>query len=432
MKSIQSILSTAAGALNKLRVAVLLMAVMCTAQAAWARTAISTDAASANTPSGTAPAIRVVTMPAEPIGSGGGISYAGSHSSSVTSGGGGGQTNAFDTIINPGPTLSLPAYADALAAFNRAAAKWESHISDPITINIDADLASLPSGVLGSTNSVLLQEGFTDMRNAIVADAASEPDDAVVSHLPTLAQFSALLPSVTEGTFELDGNIVATKANFKALGYTDLDTAFGATDATITFSTNFSFDYDNSNGVDAGKWDFETIAVHEIGHALGFVSRLDYVDSLLDDPAATFATEDTVTVGIGALDMFGFADDQAGWDPATNTEFTNFPRLLTPGVDRVTDQLTALFDADAEMLMSEGRLTGDGRQASHWKDNNLTLELIGVMDPTFSSQQVIPIHDSDLRALDLIGYDISIPEPATMGLLAFGAAGILMRRRRVR
>jgi len=369
-------------------------------------------------------------MPAEPIGSGGGISFAGSHSSSVISGGG--ATGSFETIINPGAILSLPEYADALAAFNRAAAMWESHISDPITINIDADLASLPSGVLGSTSSVLLQEGYADMRNAMVADAAGEPDDAIVSHLPTLAQFSALLPSVTEGTFELDGNIVATKANFKALGYTGLDEAFGTTDATITFSTNFSFDYDNSNGVAAGKWDFETIAVHEIGHALGFVSRLDYIDALANDLAATFATEDTVAVGIGALDMFGFADNQPGSDPETNTEFTNFPRLLTPGVDRVTDQITDHFGSDAEMLMSEGRLTGDGRQASHWKDNGLTLNLIGVMDPTFASMQVIPIHDSDLRALDLVGYDISIPEPATMGLLAFGAAGVLLRRRRVR
>ncbi|MDP7288536.1 MAG: PEP-CTERM sorting domain-containing protein [Phycisphaerae bacterium] len=128
--------------------------------------------------------------------------------------------------------------------------------------------------------------------------------------------------------------------------------------------------------------------------------------------------------------MFGFADDQAGWDPATTTEFTNFPRLLTPGVDRITDQLSDHFDSDAEILMSEGRLTGDGRQASHWKDNSLTLELIGVMDPTFGSQQVIPISDSDLRAFDMIGYEISVPEPATMCLLVFGAAGLLMRRRR--
>jgi len=431
MNRLQSLLSTPAGSLNKLRVTVLLIAVMCTSQSAWARTVTSTDAAPANTPNSTLPATRIVTMPSTPIGSGG-VSYAGSHSSSVTSGGGG-QTSSFDTVIIPSGVLATPAYADALAAFNRAAAAWESYISDPITININADLASLPSGVLGSTSSVLLQEGYTDMRDAMVADAADEPDDTVVSHLPTLSQFSALLPSVTEGTFELDGNIVATKANFKALGYTGLDEAFGTADASITFSTNFNFDFDNSNGVDAGKWDFETIAVHEIGHALGFVSRVDYVDALMDDLGSVFTEEeDTFALGIGALDMFGFADNQVGWDPATNTEFTNFPRLLTPGVDRVTDQLTDLADADAEMLMSEGRLTGDGRQASHWKDNNLTLDVIGVMDPTFGSQQVILIHDSDLRALDLIGYEISVPEPATMGLLAFGAAGLLMRRRRVR
>ena len=43
-----------------------------------------------------------------------------------------------------------------------------------------------------------------------------------------------------------------------------------------------------------------------------------------------------------------------------------------------------------------------------------------------------PITESDLRALDLIGYDIVVPEPATLLLLGAGLPLISRRRRRAR
>src|SRR5262245_26474313 len=54
----------------------------------------------------------------------------------------------FDIIINPGAELS--GNAAAMAAFNRAANRWEAYISDPVTINVDANLEPLGAGILGS------------------------------------------------------------------------------------------------------------------------------------------------------------------------------------------------------------------------------------------------------------------------------------------
>jgi len=377
-----------------------------------AESMVSSDVAPGEPPSGTPPVVTVVGMPAEPTGSGDSLGSAGTQTSSLGS---------FSTIINPGPTLSLPENADALAAFNRAAEQWEAHISDPITVNIDADLAPLGPGIIGSTSSVLLQDDYTLVRDAMVADAANESDDGIVAHLPTVGQFQAV---VVEG-YELDGQIVATKANFKALGYdeAELDDLFGTKDATITFSTEFSFDYDNSDGVGVGKMDFETVAAHEIGHALGFVSRTDWLDYLISE-------ERVEDIGVGALDMFKFADDEPDWDPSDTSEFTDFPRLLAPGVTAVFDQITPADGSAAETGLSEGYFNGDGRQASHWKDNNITGVLIGMMDPTLNYGQIFPLTDSDLRSLDLIGYEIIVPEPATVTLLVVGGAMVLTRRRR--
>ena len=165
---------------------------------------------------------------------------------------------AFDIVIAPGVTLA--GNVAALAAFNRAAQAWEARISDPITITITADLAALGAGIIGSTSSVTLQASYTTIRNSMVADSSDEADDAIVGSLPTAGQFLATIPSVPVSS--LDGNVLVTKANAKALGFLGLDVSFGISDASITFSTNFSFDFDNSNGVGLGLMDFETVAAH--------------------------------------------------------------------------------------------------------------------------------------------------------------------------
>lgn len=77
--------------------------------------------------------------------------------------------------------------------------------------------------------------------------------------------------------------------------------------------------------------------------------------------------------------------------------------------------------------MSTGILHGDGNQASHWKDNALTGNLIGIMDPTLSFGQAYPITDADFRSMDLMGYDIAfnnvptVPAPGTLALILGGA-----------
>ncbi len=314
---------------------------------------------------------------------------------------------SFDIVIAPGAGLS--GNAPALAAFNRAAAQWEAFISDSITITINADLASLGPGIIGSASSVTLQAAYNTIRNQMVTDSANETDDAVVAFLPTAAQFTALLPSGGS----LTGNLTLAKANAKALGFTGLDGLFGVSDAAISFSTSFSFDYDNSDGVTSGTMDFETVAAHEIGHALGFFSEVDSADA-----GATILQPTT-------LDLFRFRNGVGGSDPSNFAEFTTFARDLVANQDAVFD------DLGTEYRMSTGVATGDGRQASHWKDDDLTGINIGIMDPTLSLGSVFTVGTSDLRAFDVIGYEIvSIPEPSSL-LFSMLAASCLLRRRRL-
>jgi hypothetical protein len=361
-----------------------------------------------NSPGSATPvASNLVAMPAH---SAGGNNLTASPSSPANLG-------AFNIVIAPG--TGLAGNAPALAAFNRAAQQWANFISDPITVTIDADLTSSgfpSSNIIGSTSAVALAGGYNLVRDALVADGADEADDGIVASMPTAAQFTGFLPAGR--TFS--GNIVINKANAKALGFTGLDAppamgGFGASDGEITFNSAFAFDFDNSDGVGPGLTDFETVAAHEIGHLLGFVSSVDDIDQTT---AAQYPAVD-----VAVLDLFRFRDNTAS-DPGTAADFTTFARDLVPGQNDTFD------DTANEWRMSTGVSLGDGRQASHWKDDSLTGSLIGIMDPTLSSGVIETVLSSDLRAMDLIGYEIAVPEPSSFALLAGGGLLVLRRRRR--
>jgi len=298
-------------------------------------------------------------------------------------------SSGFDIVIVPGSALA--ANQDALDAFNRAATQWKRYIKDPITVTVNADLAPLGAGILGSTIPFFLRAGFDAAVNNIRNDAASEPGDGIVASLPGASTFTAFVPT----GFGISGNIRSAKSLLKAAGFTGLDGQFGASDGSITFSTNFPFDFDNSDGVSLGAFDFETVAAHEIGHLLGFTSAVDIVDSGLN-------SGQTFPIPTNPFDLFRFQDDLPGSDPATPAEFGVNAREFRPG------QVAIFDDTETEVMVSTGLTQGDGRQASHWKANELTGTLLGLMDPTLGFGEKATVTLKDLRALDLLGWDIEL------------------------
>ena len=310
----------------------------------------------------------------------------------------------------------LTANPAAVAAFGRAVGDWEARIGNPIRVNIEADLGTFSDPrIIGATGfgSEPVNLDYAMVR-AKMAARASRPGNAVLAHLPTRAELRASVPDLPGASFD-PTTIGILRANQKALGLIDDPLTDPLTDGQITFNSAFQFDYDRGDGIDPDKMDFQTVAAHEIGHVLGFVSDTDDYDRFggIPDNATT-------------LDLFRFA---ASAKPTTFDEFRTFPRELRPGAEAVTTDLVNAFN------MSTGANLGDGNQASHWKDDHLVIgdtvflgPLIGIMDPTLPFGTTYEISAADLRAMELIGYDT--PEPGAGVLLVW--AGLVMGRRRRR
>jgi len=264
------------------------------------------------------------------------------------------QSAGLDIVLRG--TAQLDNFPEAKAAFLRAAARWESLISTPITVVIDVDYGTTRFGtpypspnILGSASSqTLTGDIYTSVRSALGARAANSTEAALYAALPALS-----LPTDLGATTRA----AVTTANLRALGLIAAtadpatETNFGAP-PSIGFNSGFQFDFNPDDGITAGKTDFDAVAVHEMGHVLGFISSVG-----ARELSATAQIEPTT------LDLFRFRPG------TTISTFGSAQRILSSGGEH------RFFANRPELGLSTGRndgTGGDNRQASHWKDDSLS------------------------------------------------------------
>lgn len=324
------------------------------------------------------------------------------------------------------------------AGFVEAGNRWSEIFDDDITINIEIDFGPIPSDagatILGATGTSLVDSPadlggmfptFDSLKDSLADDATSENDMIAVDNLPdgNTATNGPPLSVLSFLTNDRAGNTVLdddtsvgggdtsgfnntlfaiTMANAKALGIVPGDAP--GIDATITFNSSVSFDFDPSDGITPGTTDFIGVATHEIGHAMGFVSGVDTVDTFTGGGPAAASDINGFAPGIGTLDSFAlfstadlfrrsaaaFAADPDALDFSTGSEvFFSIDGDLSDGDD---------------LLMETGSFNGTGQQASHFLDRIPTL---GILDPTVAPGELLGISDNDILALDVIGYDVA-------------------------
>ena len=303
----------------------------------------------------------------------------------------------------------------AFNGFSAAARYWESVLKDDVTLNFRVGFSSqgFDPNTLGSTSSSSGSKAQGIWRDAIIADATTTLDGIAVNHLPTFS----------------NANVNLNTALQKALGiYAGTDTAI---DATIRFNSARPFDFDTRDGFQSVASDFIGVAVHEMGHALGFTSAVSQTTTNASRPSNT--------------DMFRYKN--GAWN-------------ITWGED-------PYFSIDGGATEVFGRSDfspgSDGFQTSHWQEGlrqhdgvhctKLLEPQIGILDPTGGLCQEGIVTAQDLALFDAIGWDLnldilsnpnykkstsrilwdylSVPEPSSWAMMiaGFGLVGGALRRR---
>lgn len=348
--------------------------------------------------------------------------------------------------------------SQAALGFQIAARYWESVLTNNATVNFSVSFESLGPNILGGTYSNLqtyvdISSYYTLLANRSSGNALDTTALANLRPLSSNGSITAVVPAY-EDPFNQDGiaatgkrltpsgtalsqTMAISTANLKALLN---DASAGATviDAEIAFSNTFNFDFDPTNGIAAGAYDFIGVAVHEMGHALGFLSAAEDFDYSV----GSSGNPDDFWWAYAA-DMFRYsAPGVLDWSFGSDSYFS------------IDGGLTAYRGA----YFSTGSDYGDGWQASHWKAPggcNITT-FVGVMNPYTCGGLRDEVTANDLALLDAIGWNTNrdtglnsvykfntaqmyaafagVPEPATwaMMIMGFGLIGGSLRSRRTR
>ena len=140
------------------------------------------------------------------------------------------------------------ATVEAVAAF------FESTFTDPVTVNVKVE-RGLSGGLLGHSDYALTGPyTFAQITTALAQETHSGSDVIALAHLPTVDPIS--------GTHAY----YMTSAQAKALG---LQGPSNALDGTVQFANNPPFDYDRSDGITPGSYDFYGTVAHELSEVMG-------------------------------------------------------------------------------------------------------------------------------------------------------------------
>lgn len=283
---------------------------------------------------------------------------------------------------------------------------WEDALENTTTID---DLTGFSEYVSGDDKSFKVWEKI--LEDAPDQNNLTTFNDYFTNHEKLLDLWEEMAGGTTRGkkfSASINGSnlneldkMKLTNANSKALdlldgdkddldGYILMSNLSGQNSARWDYNSQRQSDIDMTTNT----LDFLSVALHEVGHVLGFVSGLDDGDWL---NVVTEAREKNEIVKHDAMKF--------------STPLDIF-RYSAAGTRNLSIGEEAFFSIDGGNTnlgyFSTGEysgLGGDGYQASHWKHNGD--DPMGIMDPVLKLNQRRNLSNLDLTAVDVMGWNVN-------------------------
>jgi hypothetical protein len=285
-------------------------------------------------------------------------------------------TTAFGLAFNITYTAAVqadPNYANIQSAVNYVKAEYSGLYSDPVTLNFTIDEGTVGLGQSLFSNNYW-RGSYTQLAAALIADKKTTADG--------VATAAANLPAADPYTGGNASTWYATSAEAKALGLLNNQALF---DGTYTFDTNKTYTYDPNNRGAAGKYDFIGVTEHEFSELMGRTSQ-----------SAAF-----------------------GYDILDTMRFT------APGVRQPALASGVYYSYDNGITAGAGYNSGGGDRQDF--DGSI---LTDPFNAGTSSGQAHVLSTLDKTEMDVIGWDMVVPEPGTASLFVIGLATWALRRAR--
>lgn len=337
------------------------------------------------------------------------------------------QTSAdFNFSYAPGVT-----YEQTLG-FEMAGEFWSQYLTDNVSVNIHVEISDrLPENVMGGAIPAIESNVlYKDYRHNLKRDVVSDIDRSVRrNQQDETDKFTAFFTSQYENDgYKVDNNeyMQMTRSNAKALdlidpvsndldGYVVMRDLDGFGDGSLN-DVSWSYDY-LGDTVASDSLDFLSVAIHEVGHILGFISGVDQSGWLAERNNLNEGNEDDYYSDLVGnlnnatpLDMIRFSDAsyQASGDGENWIDMSvgGNPYLSFTGSG---GEAVAYFSTG-----SNTSLGGDGYQASHWKQQ---ANAVGIMDPVIAKGQKRETSELDLQSFDAIGWDVDYDRSSDIQVL---------------
>jgi hypothetical protein len=311
------------------------------------------------------------------------------------------QGHALTVVASFDPSITGLANAAVIEATVNQAAAFYSQFTNPVTVNINFN--DMSNG-LGGSETGLYADFTPNYVNALTANSAAHPENDVLT--------KALANMSNANNKDL---VVGTSADFRALGYdapgviaADGSCCSGPFDGLIFLNTSIMY----FGAPVVGEYDALATIQHEIDEVLGIGGPGTLVDQPFGPDLSGFSY-------MGAEDLYRYNGPHS---PSFTTDPNEHAYFSIDG--GVTD----LHDFNQNGLgdfadWAKTHCLGANANVQDWAGCSFPHDLPVELDR----------HSVEVTGLQAIGYNLSVPEPATWALMigGFGLAGAGLRRRRM-